>query len=86
MTTSGLVVTLADDPELASEAVTTALLVGPFTPGDLVGHRLALALEADDSDQAREWHDWLARLPGVVKVDVAFVHSDPPAEEPTHDR
>ena len=74
MTTSGLVVTLHPDPELAAEAVRDALLLGPFTLGEQFGYRLAMAVEADTPAEAESWHRWLAALPGVAAVDVAFVH------------
>jgi hypothetical protein len=83
MTTSGLVLTLSPDPELAGDAVTTMLLSGPFVLGDMVGRRLAVALEADHPSDAHDWHDWLLTLPGVEKVDVAFVHV---GEEAAHVR
>jgi hypothetical protein len=74
VTTSGLVVTLHPDPELAAEAVRDALLIGPFTLGEQIGYRLAVALQAETPAEAQQWHVWLAALPGVVKVDVAYVH------------
>ncbi|HVK16160.1 MAG TPA: hypothetical protein VM533_04370 [Fimbriiglobus sp.] len=74
MTTSGLVVTLHPDPELAAEAVRDALLIGPFTLGEQFGHRLAMALQADSPADAEYWHGWLVARPGVVQVEVAFVH------------
>jgi hypothetical protein len=73
MITSGLIVTLDPDPERAAGVVRDAVLNGPFTPGDLIGRRLVLALEADTPEAAQRWHDWLAARPGVVKVDMAYV-------------
>ena len=72
-TTSGLVVTLDDDANRAATAVRELLLAGPFTLGDVFGHRVTVALEADDPAAAERWHRWLADQPGVLKVDVAFV-------------
>jgi hypothetical protein len=81
MITSGLVLTLRPDPELAAEAVRDALLSGPFTLGEQIGYHLAMALEADTPAEAEYWHRWLSDLPGVAAVDVVFVHSD---EEVSH--
>ena len=86
MTVSGLVVTLDDDAERAATTVREVLLAGPFTLGDVFDHRVAVALEADTPADAERWHRWLADRPGVLKVDVAFVHLDPAAEEPAHVR
>ncbi len=47
MITSGLIVTLDPDTERAAGVVRDAVLNGPFTPGDLIGRRMVLALEAD---------------------------------------
>jgi len=81
MPVSGLVVSVAD--EGAADAVAAAVAgAGPFTLGERVGPRLAVAVEADDPGAAERWHDWLRALPGVAKVDVAFVYADP-AEEAT---
>jgi hypothetical protein len=73
---SGLVVTLSEDDRLTPtvDAIQTA---GPFTLGDRFGPRLTVALETADASVSDHWHDWLTRLDGVVKVDVAFVYFDP---------
>jgi hypothetical protein len=81
MVTSGLLLTLHPDPELAAEAVRDALLSGPFTLGEQIGYHLAMALEVDTPAQAEEWHRWLAALPGVLAVDVVCVHR---GEEVSH--
>lgn len=70
MTTDDLVVTLHPDAELAAEAVRDALLIGPFTLGEQLGRRLAMVLQAETPAEAESWRDWLARLPGVVRVDI----------------
>jgi hypothetical protein len=79
MTVSGLVITL-HSPDRAAD-LRELLLFGPFVLGDDFGGRLAVALEADTPAAAERWHRWLLRLPGVAKVDVAFVHHDVPAPE-----
>jgi hypothetical protein len=85
MTTSGLVITLDPDPDRASGAAHAIGSAGPFTLGDQLGRCLTAALEADTPADARFWHEWLATLPGVVRVDLAFVHADTVAEETVHD-
>ena len=73
MTTSGLVLTF--DPRLANHAAALDQIrqAGVFTPGELVDCRLPLALEAPTPTDAAHWTEWLCRLPGVLKVDVASV-------------
>ena len=80
-TVSGLVLTLADDAVLAAAAMREVLLAGPFTLGETFGQRVAVALEADSPADAEHWTRWLGELPGVRKVDIAFVHL-----EAAHDR
>jgi nitrate reductase NapAB chaperone NapD len=79
MSVSGLVVSVADSAsaERVAELVRCA---GSFTLGPRVGERITVALEAADGRSAAQKHEWLRQLPGVVKVDVAFVYADP-AEE-----
>jgi nitrate reductase NapAB chaperone NapD len=78
--TSGLVI--AVDPAQAGEVLLAVREAGPFTVGNLVDGRITVALEAEDPRSAERWHEWLRRLAGVVKVDVAFVYANP--EETTH--
>jgi hypothetical protein len=84
MTTSGLVVTLDNDADAAADAVRAVLLAGPFTIGEVFGHRIAVALEADTPAEAERWHRWLTDLSGVLKVDTAYVHLDSAVEETAH--
>lgn len=77
---SGLVVTVCD-PELAPDVADAIRAAGPFTLGEQFGPRLTLTLETDDHSAA-DWYDWLNRLPGVAKADLAFVYFDPGEEVP----
>jgi hypothetical protein len=49
---------------------------GCFEPGSWQENRLPVALEAADERASREWFEWLCGLPGVIKVDLAFVAWD----------
>jgi hypothetical protein len=80
MSVSGLVVTLSPDSTREVDAVHAIRSAGPFTVGESFGHRLAVALQAESPRAAERWHAWLHHLPGVVKVDVAFVALDPVEE------
>lgn len=84
MHTSGLVITFADDPSLARGAQLELAAAGPFTLGDASGPCRAVTLEATDPRAARDWHEWAEGLPGVVGVEVVFVHWEEAAEEVTH--
>lgn len=76
MWVSSFVVALPDDPDDAC-AVQEAIEALPvFEVGGRVGQRLPVVLEADDGATARHWHEWVESLPGVIKVDVAFVSFD----------
>ncbi|HET6573203.1 MAG TPA: hypothetical protein VFG68_06350 [Fimbriiglobus sp.] len=81
MIAGGLVVTLDDNADRAAAAVREVLLAGPFTLGEVCGHRVVLALELDTPADAERWRRWLADRPGVLKVDTTFVHEGPVAGE-----
>jgi hypothetical protein len=85
VTVSGLVITLDADPDKAFEALTAIQLAGPFTLGDQFGPRVTAVLQAETPAEARQWHDWVTTLLGVVKVDVAIVHLDDAPKESSHD-
>lgn len=81
MTTSGLVVTF--DPQATNRAATIERIrtAGVFTLSEVIGQALPVALEAPTAHDAEQWCDWLRRLPGVLKVDVASVEYGEPEEE-----
>ncbi|MFO0851232.1 MAG: hypothetical protein U0871_22150 [Gemmataceae bacterium] len=85
MHTTGLVVTLTDDPGEAAAAVAALEAAGPFTFGQVCGPCRAVALEAADPEAARHWHEWAAGLAGVRAVEVVFVHWDDATEPETTD-
>lgn len=84
MHTSGLVVTFADDPHLARGAQLELAAVGPFELGDASGPCRAVTLETTDPKAARDWHEWAEGLPGVVGVEVVFVHWEEAEQEVSH--
>jgi nitrate reductase NapAB chaperone NapD len=84
MHTSGLVITFADDPVLARGAQLEIAATGPFTLGDASGPCRAVTLETTDPKAARDWHEWAEGLPGVVAVEVVFVHWDDVEQEVNH--
>ena len=73
MTTSGLVVTF--DPQFSDQAkmIEHIRQAGPFTLGEQVDNRVPVALEAPTPRDSDQWCQWLRKLPGVTKVDVASV-------------
>ncbi|MCI0537787.1 MAG: hypothetical protein L0Z50_21445 [Verrucomicrobiales bacterium] len=76
MTTSGLVITLSSDAQLAAQAVATLSARTEFTSGACLGRWLPVAAEARDDAESRRLHDWLQALPGVEFVDVVYVNFD----------
>jgi nitrate reductase NapAB chaperone NapD len=70
----GLVVYLAQDDSLAQQA-TSAMREQPgLDLGEQTGRRLPAVVESMESQTVEETTDWIRNLPGVVHVDVVFVH------------
>ena len=78
MITSGLVITLSSDAELAAHALTQLSARPEFMPGGRTDRWLPVAMEARDDSASRDLHDWLQALPGVDYVDVVSVHFEEP--------
>ena len=76
MPISGLVVTLAEDAKVAA-LTTRAIRDNPhFTLGRQSGRRWPVVLDTPARRQDRSCWEWLIALPGVVHVDVTFIHFD----------
>jgi nitrate reductase NapAB chaperone NapD len=73
---SGLVITATSDPSDRAAIEAALAAAGCFEAGPWQENRLPVALEAADERASREWFEWLCGLPGVVKVDLAFVAWD----------
>ena len=76
MMTSGLVVALEPGSHDAESAVAAIRDQPVFTAGDRNGLQLPLALEVESAEASERWCDWLRALPGVLVVEVVFVHWD----------
>lgn len=77
MTTSGLVLTLDDDP-VARARLLAALAVEPsVVVGDPQGLHLPIATEVETPEAAEALAERLRDLDGVRFVDVVFVHFGP---------
>lgn len=74
MVTSGLVITLSLDGDLASMAEESLRMFGAVQLQERCGSWIGAALEAPDKEVLEEWHEWIRRLPGVAQVEIAFVH------------
>lgn len=83
---SSFVVTLPEDSDSACGIRDAIDAIPVFEAGVASNRRLPVVLEAPDGSQARDWHEWVESLPGVISVDVAFVsfegdHSEPNPQE-----
>ncbi|MBK8040777.1 MAG: hypothetical protein IPK22_27145 [Verrucomicrobiaceae bacterium] len=75
MLTVGLLVIL-DSP---SPHVMDRLRAHPaMTVGEVADRWLPVAVEADDDESCREYHDWIAAQPGVAFIDVVHVNFEEP--------
>lgn len=84
MHTSGLVIALSDDPPQAAEALRDLIASGSVTFGAVRGPFQAAVLETTGPKAAHDWHDRAAALPGVVGIEVVFVHWDESEQEVPH--
>jgi nitrate reductase NapAB chaperone NapD len=75
---SGLVVTLALDPEEAGATVATLEAEPRLRIGPRAGQRLALVAETDSVHEDRELLERIAEIPGVLSAHVVFVEVVPP--------
>lgn len=73
---SGLVITTTGDLPCRTAIEEALAAAGCFESGVWQEDRLPVALEAADERASREWFEWLCGLPGVIKVDLAFVAWD----------
>lgn len=75
MPVSGLILTLSDDRAKRDSAL-VALRENPAIElGELMDHRLPVAVETPSSDADQQlWH-WLHSLPGVIFVDLVCADS-----------
>jgi hypothetical protein len=80
MFTSGLILTVSEDATQAEAAWNAIRDAGPFTLGEWIGPCRAAVLEARDTRETHDWHDWLLACPGVMDVEIVFVHWDEEAE------
>lgn len=76
MHTSGLVITFSDDPVEAAAAIRELSSSESITFGEIQGSSRAAVLETTGPKAAHDWHDRAAALPGVLGVEVVFVHWD----------
>jgi hypothetical protein len=74
MITSGLVITLSTQANLAAQAVAQINARAEFMPGERNVRWLPVAMEARDDAESRDLHDWVHALPGVEYVDVVSVN------------
>lgn len=78
MLTTGLLISLHS----SVSSVADRLRARPaITVGEVADHWLPVAVEAEDDESCREYHDWIAAQPGVAYVDVVHVNFEEPAAE-----
>lgn len=81
MYTSGLVMTLDNNPATVETALKELIGVGPFRLGERRGRKQAVVLETDDPQSSQGWHEWASSLPGIEQVEVVFVGWERSEEE-----
>jgi hypothetical protein len=69
---SSLVVTLSDTSHGGDAALAALRSIPAITLGEANGRCVPLVIEAD-ATSSRYWFDWIANLPGVTHVELAFV-------------
>ncbi|MBL4885937.1 MAG: chaperone NapD [Planctomycetaceae bacterium] len=73
MNVSSLVITIVDNA-LESRIAEDALADIPcLEVGQKHGYKIPVVLETKDESDARDWFHQISQLPGVLKVEVAFV-------------
>lgn len=73
---SSFVVALPFQSVLADRICDAIASIPVLQPGQRFGGRLPVVLEVERGTDARYWFDWVSALPGVIKVDLAFVSFD----------
>lgn len=75
MAISGLVLTLSDD-DAADSALAVLSLDPRLTLGERFGQKLAVVAETPGVESDRQLWDDLSRTPGIIHVDITYVHLD----------
>jgi nitrate reductase NapAB chaperone NapD len=86
MHTSGLIITLSDDRPKATDALRELSASGLVTFGEVREPFRVAVLETTCPKATHDWHEWAEALPGVVGVEVVFVHWDDSEQEVAHAR
>ncbi len=73
MPVSGIALTLHDDPVLVRQALADLRADARVTLGDGHGRWLPVVVDSDDPRAARDLHQWIESLPGVIYADVVYV-------------
>ena len=73
MPVSGLVVSLANEPNLRETAIDAIRQESQIEIGVINSLRMAVVVDTPSSEEDKEIWNWLNALPGVTFVDVAMV-------------
>ncbi|QDT98998.1 chaperone NapD [Gimesia aquarii] len=73
MNISSMVITLVNDVAENSFVEESLAQIPCVEVGHRHGSKIPIVLEAEDEFDSREWFQRIAQLPGVLKVEVAFV-------------
>lgn len=76
MSISGLVITLAEEPQQRDATLRALATHAGIELGATIENRVAAVAETNDRNEDAALWDWLHALPGVQFVDVAYVHFD----------
>lgn len=73
MNISSMVLTLVDNTTEIRAVEETLAQISCIEVGQRHGRKIPIVLEAEDEFEAREWFQRISQIPGVIKVEVAFV-------------
>ncbi len=73
MNISSMVITLVDNAQEIRFLEAALAEISCIEVGQRIDRKIPIVLEAEDEFDSRDWFQRISQLPGVLKVEVAFV-------------